>query len=61
MLQELVRAAALVLLIEGILPFLSPRRFRASLLNLASMEDRWLRLLGLGGMVVGAALLRFMS
>lgn len=58
--QELLRAAALVLVIEGVLPFLSPRQFRRSLFALASVEDRWLRIVGLAGMVAGALMLHFL-
>jgi uncharacterized protein YjeT (DUF2065 family) len=59
--DEIVRAAGLVLVIEGMLPFLSPRRFRQSLLNFASVEDRWMRVLGLVSMVVGLVILQLLS
>lgn len=49
-----------VMVIEGMLPFLSPRRFRESLLRAASLEDRPLRLLGLVAMLSGAGLLHFL-
>jgi uncharacterized protein YjeT (DUF2065 family) len=58
---ELLRATALVLVVEGILPFLSPRRCRKSLLTLASVEDRWLRVLGLVSMVLGLLLLHLLG
>lgn len=56
--QEIVRAVALLLVIEGVLPFLSPRRFRRNLLNLAALEDRWMRLMGLVSMVAGLVFLQ---
>lgn len=59
--EDFLRALALVMVIEGMLPFLSPRRFRESLLRAASLEDRPLRLLGLVAMVGGAGLLHFLS
>ncbi|ROH87865.1 DUF2065 domain-containing protein [Stagnimonas aquatica] len=59
--EDFLRALALVMVIEGMLPFLSPRRFRESLLRAASLEDRPLRLLGLVAMLSGAGLLHFLS
>jgi uncharacterized protein YjeT (DUF2065 family) len=56
--EEIVRAVALLLVIEGVMPFLSPRRFRKSLLNFASLEDRWMRLMGLISMVAGLLFLQ---
>lgn len=55
---DLGQALALLLVIEGMLPFLSPRRFRQSLLNFASLEDRWMRILGLLAMVAGLVILK---
>jgi uncharacterized protein YjeT (DUF2065 family) len=55
--QDLAAALCLVLVIEGILPFLNPRGWQASVLLLARIEPRRLRLLGLASMVGGAALL----
>ena len=59
--DDFLRALALVMVIDGMLPFLSPRRFRESLLRAASLEDRPLRLLGLVAMLSGAGLLHFLS
>ena len=50
-------ALALVLVIEGILPFLSPRLTRESMLQLAKSNDRTLRGMGLFCMLAGVALL----
>lgn len=61
MLDEILRAAALVLVIEGVFPFLSPRRFRQSLVNMASVEDRWMRIIGALSMLAGLALLHLAS
>lgn len=55
--QELAVAACLVLVIEGIIPFLSPRTYRTAALSAASLSDRQLRMIGLGSMLVGTALL----
>jgi hypothetical protein len=51
--QDLFAAFALVLVLEGILPFLNPQQFRKTLLTAAQFNDRTLRLLGLGSMVAG--------
>lgn len=59
--DDFLRALALVMVIEGMLPFLSPGRFRASLLRAASLADRPLRVFGLAAMLGGAALLHFTS
>ena len=55
--SDLLLATGLVLVIEGVLPFLSPRRFRQALLNFAAVEDRWMRLVGLISMVIGLLIL----
>ncbi len=57
MVQELVTAVALLLIIEGVLPFLSPRALRRALFKLVQQNDQWLRLSGLGTMLVGVVLL----
>ncbi|MCQ4347596.1 DUF2065 domain-containing protein [Pseudomonas stutzeri] len=55
--QELGIALCLLLVLEGILPFLSPRRWREAVVSLAQLEDRQLRLIGLGSMLLGTGLL----
>ncbi|MFK8019675.1 MAG: DUF2065 domain-containing protein [Pseudomonadales bacterium] len=55
--HEIAVAACLVLVIEGIIPFISPRAFRAHAIMAASMNDKALRLIGLGSMLAGTALL----
>ncbi len=51
--HELLIALALVMVIEGIVPFLSPRMMRRMLLTAAEMDDRSLRIGGLIAMVLG--------
>lgn len=58
--QELWVALALVLVIEGILPFLSPSGLRKAYAQMIQMDDRILRLYGLVSMVAGAVLLALM-
>lgn len=55
--HDVLVAFALLLVIEGMLPFLSPERFRRLLLLMAAENKRSLRLAGLASMVSGVALL----
>lgn len=55
--QELLIAVALLLVIEGIWPFLSPASFRRALTMLISDSDYHLRMAGLASMVLGVLLL----
>ena len=55
--HELLIALALLLVAEGVWPFLSPPSFRRALLMVAGEPDGRLRLTGLISMVVGVGLL----
>ncbi|MGY8840081.1 DUF2065 domain-containing protein [Candidatus Njordibacter sp. Uisw_039] len=55
--QHLLVAFCLMLIIEGILPFLYPQRWRQLVVQLAQISDRNMRLLGLGSMLLGLTLL----
>ena len=55
--QELWLATALLLVIEGIWPFLNPAGLRRALLLMAEQSDRSLRVLGLFSMLSGVGLL----
>ena len=50
---DLMRALSLVMVIEGILPFLSPTRSREVFTRLSGFNDRALRSLGFLSMVAG--------
>jgi uncharacterized protein len=54
---DLAAALALLLVIEGILPFLNPSGMKRALARLASTGDRELRIAGLGSMLVGVLIL----
>jgi len=56
---DLLSALALVLVIEGIMPFLNPGGTRRTMAAISGLEDRPLRLVGLISMVAGALLLYF--
>lgn len=51
--HDLMAAMALVFVLEGILPFLSPTRYRRLMSQMLDMSDRGLRTLGLASMIVG--------
>ena len=55
--NDLLRALALVLVIEGILPFLNPATWRSAIQGLAALEDRTLRWIGFASMLAGLVLL----
>jgi uncharacterized protein YjeT (DUF2065 family) len=57
--DELLAAFGLMLVLEGILPFLNPAAFRQTLHRISQMEDRVLRWAGLGVMGLGLAVLYF--
>ncbi|MEX6501503.1 DUF2065 domain-containing protein [Pseudomonas zhanjiangensis] len=55
--QELGIAFCLVLVLEGVLPFLCPRSWRRAVAQLLQLSDHRLRLMGLASMLLGTALL----
>lgn len=50
-------ALALALVIEGVMPFISPLRFRQTLQRMATLPDQMLRIAGLMSMLGGLLLL----
>ena len=54
--ELLLTVVGLLLVIEGIPWFLSPRRFKALLASLAGADEVWLRLAGLVAMLLGLLL-----
>jgi uncharacterized protein len=59
--HDLLVASALVFVLEGIWPFLSPAGARRAMLSLAEADDRTLRVAGLVSMVFGVALLYWVN
>ncbi len=55
--SDLWAALALVLVLEGLMPFLSPRGYRETVKKLAEIPDRQLRIFGLASMLLGVAFL----
>ncbi|MCH9829915.1 MAG: DUF2065 domain-containing protein [Pseudomonadota bacterium] len=59
--DDLLRALALVLVIEGLMPFAFPGRWRQILLRMASLDDKQMRTAGLIAMVAGIVLLQLVQ
>ncbi|WP_116808592.1 DUF2065 domain-containing protein [Steroidobacter cummioxidans] len=57
--SDLFAALALYLVLEGVMPFLSPQSVKRLLQALSSLQDRQLRLFGLASMSAGLVLLFF--
>jgi uncharacterized protein len=55
--QDFLAAMCLILVIEGILPFLMPGRWREMMLSLAQIDEKSIRMIGFGSMMLGAGLL----
>jgi len=57
--EDFFAAIALVLVIEGIIPFMSPNSLRKTYQRLLEMNDRAIRISGLVSMIAGVLLLTF--
>ena len=57
--SDLGVAIALLLVIEGVMPFLAPASLRRTMATMAELPDRPLRVLGAASMLIGLALLYF--
>ena len=57
MATTLLMALALMLVIEGLLPFLAPKVWRETFLRLMQLSDGQIRFFGLTSMIMGLALL----
>ncbi len=54
---EIFTAIALVCVLEGLLPFASPRKYREMVAELARLSDNSLRSIGLAVIIVGLVIL----
>ena len=59
MATTLLMAFALMLVVEGLLPFLAPNAWRETFRRLMQLNDGQIRFIGLTSMVLGLALLYF--
>ncbi|OOZ00167.1 DUF2065 domain-containing protein [Solemya velum gill symbiont] len=55
--QDLWAALALLMIIEGIFPFLSPQKFRETMRKMSDMDDNSMRTAGIISMIAGLVLL----
>lgn len=57
--DDLIRALALVMVIEGILPFINPNGWRQTMQQAGRLSDNALRSVGLVSMLAGVLVLYF--
>lgn len=55
--NDLFAAIALLLVFEGMMPFLNPERWKNFIRTVAEQPDRTLRIMGLTSMIAGTAFL----
>jgi uncharacterized protein YjeT (DUF2065 family) len=55
--DDVVRAIALLLVFEGMLPFLSPDGWRQAMIQAGRLSDKTLRVIGLASMLAGVLIL----
>jgi hypothetical protein len=55
--QELLTALSLFLILEGIIPFISPSKYTNFVERMSQLEDSNLRFIGLVSMLIGLLLL----
>lgn len=58
--EDLWRALALVMVIEGLFPFIAPQRWRQAMLQVSQTEPRVLRAIAGGVMITGLFLLQLL-
>ena len=54
---DLFAALALVLVIEGLLPFINPRGYKNTMMQMATFPEKTIRTIGLASMVIGVIFL----
>jgi uncharacterized protein YjeT (DUF2065 family) len=59
--QDLLTAFALVLIIEGLLPFAAPQFWQKTMRDLSQFNPRTIRVGGIISMLAGAFLLQFLN
>lgn len=57
MVTEILTALCLVLVLEGILPFVNPDGYKQAIRTMIGLENRQLRLVALASMIAGVVLL----
>jgi uncharacterized protein YjeT (DUF2065 family) len=59
--HPIIAAIALVMIFEGIMPFIAPKAWKNTLLQLAQMKDQHLRIFGAIMMVAGALTFKYIQ
>lgn len=59
--HELWVAICLVMVIEGILPFVSPGLWRESIMRISQLGEQTIRWMGLASMLIGTVLLYWIN
>lgn len=59
MVTAILTAFCLVLVLEGLLPFISPDRYKQAMRAMLDMKNGQLRTIGLSSMIAGVVLLAF--
>jgi len=54
---DLLAALALVLVIEGLMPFISPRSYKNTMQQMLSLPEKSIRMIGLASMLGGVVML----
>ncbi|NND91788.1 MAG: DUF2065 family protein [Granulosicoccus sp.] len=57
MLLEILTAISLVLVLEGLLPFISPGGYKSAIRAMLELPENRLRIIGLSSMIAGVVLL----
>jgi uncharacterized protein len=55
--NDLFAALALVLVIEGLLPFINPRSYKNTMMQISSFPEKTIRMIGFGSMIAGVVFL----
>lgn len=55
--NDLLAALALVLVIEGLLPFINPRSYKNTMMQMSSFPEKTIRMIGFGSMIAGVIFL----
>jgi uncharacterized protein len=56
-LTDLLAALGLILVLEGIAPFINPQAVKRAFARILQVPDRELRIVGLGSMLIGVVIL----
>ncbi len=55
--NDLLAALALVLVIEGLLPFINPEGYKKTMMQMSAFPEKTIRIIGFGSMIAGVIFL----